>query len=847
MWYSLPLRVFDWAQRLGPWPLAPTTEIKRRGSKTLACPLVREDSTDERGLGGAFRERWNRRKEEEALCHSMWSRTPARNYMRFLRNMQDMFVTLSILSFAVHTPWKLFVGSRNPFLAFFFSKYATDMNVWGNVQLFGLSLLCVHTFIMGVVIALFIQRLRMVRQGPATLPSEHQARLSRTLWLWRIPNMDAQKWTPFKLDKLDFHRVEGDLKSALDRDISSSMGDRIVHVPEARLEVQPPVNRRPTLARAQSQYVGSTVDHQMGFVESIHVIPEIGPQQSVMLDLRDVKERVAAYEALFEKFQRQVEQKLDQRWRWFSWSFLKYHWFKRQLSTAQRKAEELDVACTQLASDPQAVTGSAFVTFTDEACLQHLLDRRRRDCLWRYAYFSFGRPPFASVTLCITKAPHPSDLVWKNLSSTQLSRSFRIVVGTVISVSIFLILDVVVTLTNGSVSVVVADVDEFRQFLLLHGWTRVAAIFDPGRVSSILEQEVPTVLLLLINSVVVPLLVAEVAARSQRKLRSRQEKVEWSFNKYFMYMNTLLPPLLGIASAGMFIKYVSRHNYSFFSDFHLEVALVNSGVFWCKYVLTCTFVSSVVQLTQVPQLLYHFVASRLALTDRDQREALMPYDWYYGYWYAWTENLLTLCLVGGMFFPVLLPLGALFFFVRRKVDYCVLDRGLFAQGSENEHVLLAAMLTWMETVICLMYLMIGSYAIYKTSDQEKFRDDGGVTTVRIFGWFLVALSILIYLFVQVHGWFAHRASRFGDATMSDNLSRHFPRFFNWFQYRAVTVFGEYTFETNEMQNVHTEELSWDPAKMLKRMRGCTPDNADSTKSLGVTFANGDQDVERQPT
>jgi len=420
-------------------------------------------------------------------------------------------------------------------------------------------------------------------------------------------------------------------------------------------------------------------------------------------------------------------------------------------------------------------------------------------------------------------------------------------------VSIFLILDVVVTLTNESVSVVVADVDEFSQFLLLHGWTHVAAMLDPGRVSSILEQEVPTVLLLLINSVVVPLLVAEVAAHSQRKMRSRQEKVEWSFNKYFMYMNTLLPPLLGIASAGMFIKYVSHHDYSFFSDFHLEVALVNSGVFWCKYLLTCTFVSSVVQLTQVPQLLYHFVASRLALTDRDLREALMPYDWYYGYWYAWTENLLTLCLVGGMFFPVLLPLGALFFFVRRKVDYCVLDRGLFAQGAENEHVLLAAMLTWMETVICLMYLMIGSYAIYKTSDQEKFRDHGGVTTVRILGGFLVALSILIYLFVQVHGWFSHRAPRFGDATMSDNLYRHFPRFFNWFQYCAVTVFGEYTFETNEMQNVHTEELSWDPAKMLKRMRGCTPDGTESSKSLGVTFVNGvlrvdrGQDVERQPT
>merc|ERR550537_668773 len=86
-----------------------------------------------------------------------------------------------------------------------------------------------------------------------------------------------------------------------------------------------------------------------------------------------------------------------------------------------------------------------------------------------------------------------------------------------------------------------------------------------------------------------------------------------------------------------------------------------------RYMLNQVFLNNGSQLVQVPKLL---------------NAKAMPYD--FGYWYADTAAVLTLCLVFGMASPFVLLLGALFFRLKRVVDNYNLTHGVVDVEFESE-------------------------------------------------------------------------------------------------------------------------------------------------------------------
>merc|ERR1719296_494763 len=91
-------------------------------------------------------------------------------------------------------------------------------------------------------------------------------------------------------------------------------------------------------------------------------------------------------------------------------------YYARQAARTHKKVIKLGMQVEQIAKNSKHISGSAFVTFADPSHRDHFL-KEKPQC-WKcrnYTFFTFGRPPFASMTLNCMRAPHPSDVNWLNL------------------------------------------------------------------------------------------------------------------------------------------------------------------------------------------------------------------------------------------------------------------------------------------------------------------------------------------------------------------------------------------------------------------------------------------------
>ncbi|CAD7957320.1 unnamed protein product [Amoebophrya sp. A120] len=389
-------------------------------------------------------------------------------------------------------------------------------------------------------------------------------------------------------------------------------------------------------------------------------------------------------------------------------AFLTFYWLLEaflQIRVMYLKACLLTVSekLVEKLTSSGSLSGLAFVTFRSSKDAKKLV---------RSGTFSFGRPPFQAITLEASRAPSPSDIFWSNV---HVSDVWRGTVRWTLTLLLFLFLLVLVTpvvITQAITPLVNAVKNGTSRWekYLTKALDRYDEVFW-----SYLTDYLPIVMLLAINTVLVPFLISWIARWQRGELRSDYDVTCLRLNLLTSTLNVVLLPLVGFTSLQALLQFeiynagpppagsrataavtaartegdeaaglTSGANENFWLRFGESIAFSVSGVFTLRYLINCAFLTASTQLTQVSQAFYRFFMQRfVAVTDleRDTLTAPWPFDW--GYWYAWS----LVILFQGLFFGVCVPavpfLASLLFYIKYRTDKYNLFYSVYSSYQEE--------------------------------------------------------------------------------------------------------------------------------------------------------------------
>jgi hypothetical protein len=672
---------------------------------------------------------------------------PKRNYLLY---MQICMYTCMVLSL-VHLCFLLWHGLV---AKVFFGGWSILM-VLGEVSFAEIYFI---TFLDGCIILAFSELFHKLIEIPER--DLAQERLRRTVWMKGLPTHDSMRyWRQFRLSPLEVGRVKRDLIDALTDTLhqpSQNAGVLFGARPRDTLEswaspnpVLPltpaPIDLLSTSWQCHldvtsgNPYYTNSVSGAVQWelpaelsnvgvaenpvVEEISVSLILDEWLSVHTALQQAREYLEAYEAKLERAYQDIsDASYPLVLRFFrrpsAW------WYDRRISQLKPEITALSGVLEAIRADKKSMCGSAFVTFKHSRHRDRFLkeeeDHIVSSWIWApsYSYFSFGRPPFASVTLLCERAPHPSDIIWQNLHVSWWQRT--LVFWTLASL-LFFVMVLLVTAVGISefvvpiIKIARKEIDALEQlrvwqdFVPMSVKTFVTSLNHEMIWRSVLEQ-VPTLVLLFINSVMVPAAITGIARCERTATLSDAEITRMLVNFFFLFTNTVVVPLCGVASlnelAGMFITALKEKN----NPAPLQgVVFASPGVLALKYLMNATFISSTNQLLQIPQsMLRWFQLTFLAVTERDKAYYQKPWPFYWGYWYAWTLSIFALGINMSVTCPSTLPIAGLFFFMKYAVDKHNLEKGIYAGGTDIEGGLAIRVVCYLRFVVAMWWFAMGA-------------------------------------------------------------------------------------------------------------------------------------------
>eukprot|EP00927_Polykrikos_kofoidii_P069614 TRINITY_DN6515_c0_g2_i1.p1 TRINITY_DN6515_c0_g2~~TRINITY_DN6515_c0_g2_i1.p1 ORF type:complete len:880 (-),score=102.41 TRINITY_DN6515_c0_g2_i1:361-2943(-) len=634
---------------------------------------------------------------------------PKRNYLSFLLASGCTFAVLFVVN-VFFLAWHgllrtiLFQG-RSLFVIFEKAPH---------VQLFSLII------VDGLIVLFFTELLHSWILAPPAMDGHE--RLQRTVWLHGLPTHDSMRWwKPFNLNDIELNRVRRDLSDALTDFLvdherqNSSLTERTQ--PEQGFEssrIGLNSSSRSFGALGATSSPEGTDRGESSHVEEVQVGVVVDEWARVQAELVEAKEATDAYlmkqgQTLRDLHARSHLQCVCRVACWpVTW------WYSSRVDKFMGKIEVLDEQLTRISTGSKMLAGSAFVTFKDP---------RHRDVLLRegdvfswsfqsFPYFSFGRPPFASVTLTCEKAPHCSDIMWENLHVPKWRRD--LVFYTLVTL-LFVVMLVIVTAVG-----IAGFVKPISDFVGSSGEDWV-----PGFVTQsidtiykkhswrILLKQVPTMVLLFINSVLLPMVIQCISNWERSPLYSLVEQRLLSMNFAFLFLNTIVVPCFGVASLnellGIILKALNKE-VNLVQD--LRSLLLNSpGVFMMKYLMNAVFLSNLNQILQFPQKIYRGCRSILMdVTLRDRQRTATPWTFYWGYWYAWSLSIFAIGVSMGVPCPGSLALVSVYFFIRYAVDKHNLDTGVYTLSTDTEGSLAVRVVRYLRVTVGWWWFVMGAAA-----------------------------------------------------------------------------------------------------------------------------------------
>jgi len=525
-------------------------------------------------------------------------------------------------------------------------------------------------------IALFFTKL-FQNSLTSAVPDDLDARqLDRTLWLQWLPVEDAKRRRRFQLTDDDFEQVSSDLKNAFEEALREQ---------EACLSG---VRRRVSVAASMDPHVPSPIDR-------VYVSPVVDDISDLSFKLRAAREKRTSYK---EHLRHAVP-------------FMKC-WYRSQIRSQERAIVRHKGQLLEKMLSRKRLSGSAFITFRTTVERNRVMALDNTRCLGinmqritGFFYFTFGRPPFSSVTLRCELAPHPDEVIWQNLHIGFWERQIRFWTLSCL-VLVGLAAGVTPAITNG-----ISNAKNMPIFsTMLAGWET-------------LLLRVKAEVLLVINSLVLPqcLYLIAVAERTMRK--SIVEARQLTLNFAFLVLNIAGLPLLDKEAVNKAWKYVwdmleldtnggSGHAHRVIHDFLEEMSILylkSTGLLCVQYLFSAALLSSTVALlAQVwMPLVGKLLSALFSVTPRERRENMEPWPFAWGYFYAWTLSLTAIALWMSPETPGVLPVAATFFTMRARIDQHNLSLGVYSCGSEDSGQLAMKVLGYLRRIVAMFWLFVG--------------------------------------------------------------------------------------------------------------------------------------------
>ncbi|CAE7342959.1 TMEM63A [Symbiodinium natans] len=624
----------------------------------------------------------------------------ALNYLIFLRIATEMCTTLTVVSAVLVIPhWGvqplLLGGPRG------------RISLAQDISADGICLLCLLATVFGVVVLMFTQRMKVHMRVRSAMHPQTMPFLNRTVWLTHLPVGDNLTGKPFSLTDQEFQMVEQSLTRAIEEHIRKKL-----QVSEEKA--------KKAVVRVHVPFVVDTwydLDAR---------------QQETHARLKMKREELSIIQAELDRYSCLCRCIPRLRvWR-----------LSRQVQRLERKAKDLKSDLDHMELRAKRMSGSAFVTFQDKSYKATLFEDM--ESCWKfysYAYFNFGQPPFASVTLRCRRAPHPADVMWENLHIPYYKRVLRFTIAALLLL-VFMLVVVTPVSVSSELNTIIPELRKGSK-AIRHAVVQRLGVSLPDKrgVWRWMSLQLPTMIILFINSLLLPYIIGVICNFTRSHTLSKVEVNQMLMNYVFLVLNQLLIPLLGLTGIPALLEFLEMKITDQTQDISVLQLLDGSmfsspGLFYVRYLLNCIFLTNTNSLLNLSQLVVRWLLS--------QPE---PWIFAWGYWYAFTLAILTTAVSLGVLMPSLLPCGALFFAMKYRIDKHILSVRGYLCGPESQGLFIPRVLFIMRMIVAGFWLVIGSSLHFtaRTFFQDRWTAPVPLKAVEWFSALLVAAALVVWL------------------------------------------------------------------------------------------------------
>ena len=294
-------------------------------------------------------------------------------------------------------------------------------------------------------------------------------------------------------------------------------------------------------------------------------------------------------------------------------------------------------------------TGNAFIVFKTPEMVNKILKNQN---LIFSKMNSFEGKLLKMDNWLIKKAPSPSDIIWDNIKYSKKWRKIRMLF---FNISLFIICLIIITpnYINNELSPLIND---------------ISMQIDNKNLRSIITEYSYTLIVVIMNSGVIPVIVGYIAMAELHYKRSYREKSIFYKNVIFMVINCFFIPTFGVLNFEK-IKNGLMILIKIHWDFDVSEGFIKNAYFFMRYIIQVTFISNGIQLLALPQFFVKKFRVFIASSDYEKFYASLVkkyFDYGYNYSFSITVFMLTLCFSTTI--PLITPFGFLFFLLKYYID-----------------------------------------------------------------------------------------------------------------------------------------------------------------------------------
>ena len=294
-------------------------------------------------------------------------------------------------------------------------------------------------------------------------------------------------------------------------------------------------------------------------------------------------------------------------------------------------------------------TGNAFILFKSPLIVDEILNHKE---------IIIGKMNSFEGTLLnvgnwlIKRAPTPSDILWDNIKYSKKWRTIRMVVFTV---ALFIVCLIIITPNY-----------IFQELSPLI--TNMSSQIKDEMTSSLIKEYSYPLIVVIMNSGIIPVIVGYIAVAEMHYKRSYREKSIFVKNVVFMVINCFFIPTFGVLSWSK-LKECIRYLLVTHWDMDISEGFIRNSYFFLRYAIQVTFISNGIQLLALPQFFVKKMRVLLASSDYEKFYASMIKKYFdYGYNYSFSITVFMLIICFSTTIPLITIFGALFFYIKYYID-----------------------------------------------------------------------------------------------------------------------------------------------------------------------------------